>query len=99
MSKNEVFETSYERFLRERSEKIVQQYSAHSHEILAGELSPNRIIQHLAHEFKMSGEGVKQILKRKGIYVSARQPFIRPKVEPIQLSMFSVEKTPVARAY
>ena len=87
MAKNDIFETQYERFLRERAEKIQQEYLGRSHEILSGQLSPNRVIQYLANHFGMTGEGVKSILKRKGVYKSAKQPIILPKCEPKQLSM------------
>lgn len=97
MLKNNLFETDYERFLRERADSIQTEYLNCAHEILSGQLTPNRVIQHLSKRFNLSGEGIKKILKRKGIYVSAKQPVIRPNVEPVQLSMFGGDKAPVAR--
>lgn len=87
MAKNYQFETDYERFLRERAENIQSEYLHFSHDILSGQLAPNRVIQHLAQRFNLSGEGIRKILKRKGIYVSAKQPVVVPHYEPKQLTM------------
>lgn len=97
MTKNILFETDYERFLRERAESIQSEYLRCSREILNGEITPNRVIQHLSKRFNLSGEGVKKILKRKGIYVSAKQPVIRPKIESKQLSVFATDQVSLAR--
>jgi len=97
MAKNVVLETQYEKFLRTRAEEICQSYIGWAHEITCGEVKPNRIIQRLAQEKGMTGEGVKSILKRFGVYKSAKQPIILQKSEPVQLSMFRGDKAPVAR--
>ena len=91
MVKNDIFETQYERFLRERAEKVVSEYFKYKQEILSGELSPNRVIQHLAKQFSMSGQGIKTILQRKGIYKSAKQPIITPLCEYNLLSTSLVD--------
>lgn len=97
MAKNNLFETDYERFLRERAENIQNEYLNCAHEILTGQITPNRVIQHLSKRFNLSGEGIKKILKRNGIYLSAKQPVIRPQYEPKQLSMFGAEQANLAR--
>lgn len=74
MTKINAFETDYERFLRERAENVEREYLNFATEILAKKVSPNRIIKYLADRFSMSGEGIKTILKRRGIYKSADQP-------------------------
>ncbi len=87
MPKNFQFETDYERFLRERAENIQKEYLNCAHDIVSGRLTPNRVIQHLAHRFNLSGEGIRKILKRKGVYVSAQKPVVNPQSEPKQLSV------------
>lgn len=87
MANISILETKYERFLRTRAEEICQSYLSWSHEIMSGEVKPNRVIQRLAVEKGMSGEGVKNILKRRGLYISSRQPVVVPHSEARQLSM------------
>ena len=94
MKKNIAFETDYERFLRVRAENVQHEYLKYAHQITSGELAPNRVIQKLASTYNMTGEGIKSILKRCGVYKSAKQPVIKQKVEPTQLSMnFSCESS------
>lgn len=76
MEKKYILETKYETFLRERAEEICQSYLGWSQEILSGRVKPNRIIQLLAHNNGMSGQGVKSILIRRGVYKNAQQPVI-----------------------
>lgn len=76
MGKINVFETEYEQAVRERAEKVQRVYLSHAHEILSGQIKPNRIIQKIANDEGMSGEGIKSILKRYGIYKSSSQPVI-----------------------
>ena len=83
-------ETPYERFLRTRADEVCQIYLGWSHEIMSGQVKPNRVIQNIATKLGMSGEGVKTILKRRGVYKSAKQPIVTHSVEPQQLSMFGV---------
>lgn len=78
MGKINIYETSYEIFLRTRAEDICQLYLSWSNEILSGKVKPNRIIQNIAQRKSMSGEGVKTILKRRGVYLSAKQPVVIP---------------------
>ena len=91
MQKKIFFETDRERFLRERSENVQKDYLSYSRDILTGHISPNRVIQYLARRYCMSGEGVKSILKRHGVYKSAKQPVILCKIESERLSMFPSE--------
>ena len=74
MAKINTLETAYETFLRTRADEVCQLYLAWSREILSGEVKPNRVIQNIAQTKGMSGEGVKTILKRRRIYISAKQP-------------------------
>lgn len=76
MEKKIMIETKYETFLRKRAEEICHSYLEWSQEILSGQIKPNRVIQLLAHNKGMSGQGVKAILKRRGVYKSAQQPVI-----------------------
>ena len=71
MEKINVFETNSERFLREKVEKVCKEYLNYAHEITSRELAPNRVITALGEKFGMSGQGIKNILMRKGIYKSA----------------------------
>lgn len=71
-----MIETKYESFLRKRAEEICHSYLEWSQEILSGQIKPNRVIQLLAHNKGMSGQGVKEILKRRGVYKNAQQPVI-----------------------
>lgn len=87
MAKNITLETSYERFLRTRAEEICQTYLGWAREIMSGEVTPNRVIQHLAEEKGISREGVRSILKRRGVYKSAKQPVMLQRTPPTQLSM------------
>lgn len=93
MSKINTLETTYETFLRTRAEEICKTYLKWSHEIMTGQVKPNRIIQNIAKAKGLTGEGVKKILKRRGIYKSAMQPIIVQHSEPKQLSMFGAEKS------
>ncbi len=92
MGKINTLETAYETFLRTRAEEICKTYLGWSHEILTGQVKPNRIIQNIAKAKGLTGEGVKKILKRRGIYKSAEQPLIIMCTEPTQLSMFAAEQ-------
>lgn len=74
MTKINAFETEYERFLRERAENVEREYLNYANEILGKKVTPNRVIQFLADRFSMSGEGIKTILKRRGVYKNAKQP-------------------------
>lgn len=76
MIKKHCLETPFENFLRRRAEDICKMYLCWSNEILCGQVKPNRIIQRIASEKCMSGEGVRTILKREGIYKSAKQPVV-----------------------
>ena len=74
MAKINILETPYETFLRTRAEDVCKLYLGWSREILSGQIKPNRVIQNIAQSKGMSGEGVKTILKRFGVYKSALQP-------------------------
>lgn len=87
MTKINAFETDYERFLRERAESVEREYLNYATEILVKKISPNRIIKHLADRFSMSGEGIKTILKRRGIYKSAEQPVCIKKKSVHQITL------------
>jgi len=76
MEKKMIIETKYEIFLRKRAEEICLSYLKWSDEILSGKVKPNRVIQLLAQKKGMSGQGVKSILMRRGVYKSAQQPVI-----------------------
>ena len=80
MTKINAFETDYERFLRERAENVEREYLNYATEILSKKVSPNRIIKYLADRYSMSGEGIKTILKRRGVYKSAEQPVVIKKM-------------------
>lgn len=97
MAKISTLETPYETFLRTRAEEVCQLYLGWSHEIMTGQVKPNRVIQNIAQLKSMSGEGVKTILKRLGVYKSAKQPLIVQKTEPKQLSMFGAEQANLTR--
>ena len=97
MGKINTLETTYETFLRTRAEEICKTYLGWSHEIMTGQVKPNRIIQNIAKAKGLTGEGVKKILKRCGIYKSAEQPLIIKHTEPTQLSMFGAEQPISAR--
>ncbi len=97
MSKFNTLETTYETFLRTRAEEICKIYLGWSNEILTGQVKPNRIIQNIAKAKSLTGEGVKKILKRRGIYKSAEQPLIIKCTEPTQLSMLPAEQPISAR--
>lgn len=97
MGKINTLETTYETFLRTRAEEICKTYLGWSHEIMTGQVKPNRIIQNIAKAKGLTGEGVKKILKRCGIYKSAEQPLIIKRTEPTQLSMFGAEQPISAR--
>lgn len=71
------FETAKERYHRERIESVQQEYLRYAAEILCRKVTPNRIINHIAAHFCMSGYGVKSILMRAGIYKSAKEPVVR----------------------
>lgn len=81
MEKINVFETNSERFLREKVEKVCKEYLHYAQEITSGELAPNRVIRVLGEKFGMTGQGIKNILIRKGIYKSAHEPCIIPEQE------------------
>ncbi len=91
MSKINTLETTHEAFLRMRAEEICKSYLGWSHEITIGQVKPNRIIQNIAKSKGLTGEGVKKILKRRGIYKSAKQPLIVKRTAPTQLSIFGTE--------
>lgn len=91
MAKINILETPYEIFLRTRAEDVCHLYLAWSHEIMSGQVKPNRVIQTIAMKKGMSGEGVKTILKRHGLYKSARQPVVMPMVESKNLSNYRAE--------
>ena len=93
MAKINTLETPHETLLRTRAEEVCQLYLSWSHEIMSGRVKPNRVIQNIAHSKGMSGEGVKRILIRCGIYKNAEQPIIVQRSEPKQLSMFGAEKS------
>ena len=97
MGKINIYETSYEIFLRTRAEDICQLYLSWSNEILSGKVKPNRIIQNIAQRKSMSGEGVKTILKRRGVYLSAKQPVVIPNSEIKDISVFNKDIQAVAR--
>lgn len=97
MAKISILETPYEAFLRTRAEEICQLYLGWSYEIMTGKVKPNRIIQNIAHVKSMSGEGVKTILKRHGIYKSAKEPLVTEQTDSKLLSDFGTEQPPLAR--
>lgn len=88
MGKINIYETEQERFRRERSEAIVKEYLAMSDDILRGVVTPNRVVNYLATRFSMSGYGIKTVLKRMGVYKSAKQPVIRKGLQnPVQATI------------
>lgn len=93
MTKINAFETEYERFLRERAENVEREYLNYAKEILGKKVSPNRIIKYLAERFNMSGEGIKTILKRRGVYKSADQPVFIKKTTVRQATLPFVSGT------
>lgn len=97
MAKISTLETPYETFLRTRAEEVCQLYLGWSHEIMTGQVKPNRVIQNIAHAKSMSGEGVKSILKRHGVYKNAQEPLIIKRTEAKQLSVFGTEQSALAR--
>lgn len=97
MAKISTLETPYEAFLRTRAEEVCQLYLSWSHEIMTGKVKPNRVIQNIAQAKSMSGEGVKSILKRHGVYKNAQEPLIIKRTEPKQLSVFGTEQSALAR--
>lgn len=96
MAKINILETKYETFLRTRAEDVCHLYLAWSHEIMNGQVKPNRVIQTIAIKKGMSGEGVKTILKRHGLYKSASEPIVLPKVESTNLSSYRAEMPALA---
>ena len=66
MSKINVLETAAEKEHREKIEGIVKDYIGWSREILVGQVTPNRVITHIASTYQMTREGVKGILRRRG---------------------------------
>lgn len=74
MDKKNLIETNYEIFLRQRAEEICHSYLEYSQEIMSGKIKPNRVIQYVAQNKGMTGNGVKSILIRCGVYKSAQQP-------------------------
>lgn len=97
MAKINILETPYEVFIRTRSEKICQYYLEWSDDILGGLVKPNRIIQNIAQKLGMSGEGVKTILKRYGIYKSAKQPLVEKQPVKKNVSVFGADNSLSAR--
>lgn len=97
MAKISILETPYEAFLRTRAEEVCQLYLGWSHEIMTGKVKPNRVIQNIAQAKSMSGEGVKSILKRFGVYKNAQEPMIIKRSESKQLSVFGPEQSALAR--
>ncbi len=97
MTKINTLETPYENFLRTRAEEVCQLYLGWSHEILSGQVKPNRVIQNIAQTKGMSGEGVKSILKRRGVYKSAQQPVVSQCTESIPFTMYNKEQPKVTR--
>lgn len=96
MEKINVFETNSERFHREKIEKVCKEYLHYAQDITSGELAPNRVIRVLGEKFGMTGQGIKNILMRKGIYKSAHEPCIIPEQEPKSISLAgSGERVPV----
>ena len=96
MEKINVFETKSERFLREKVEKVCKEYLHYAQEITSGELAPNRVIRVLGEKFGMTGQGIKSILMRKGIYKSAHEPCIIPEQEPKSIPLAgSGERVPL----
>lgn len=93
MTKINAFETEYERFLRERAENVEREYLNYATEILGHKVSPNRIIKYLADRFSMSAEGIKTILKRRGVYKSAEQPVFIKKITARQATLPFVSST------
>ena len=86
MSKFNTLATPYEIFLQKRAEEVCKLYLDWSQEILSGKVKPNRVIQNIAQTKGLSGEGVKTILKRSGVYKSAMQPVIlRQESKPLSL--------------
>jgi len=97
MSKINVLETAAEKEHREKIEGIVKDYIGWSREILVGQVTPNRVITHIASTYQMTREGVKGILRRRGIYKSALQPVVINRPEVKQLSMSFGDGSSAAR--
>lgn len=97
MTKINTLETPYENYLRIRAEEICQLYLGWSDEILSGKVKPNRVIQNIAHTKGMSGEGVKSILKRRGVYKSAQDPVVSLCSENVPLSMLGKDNRKITR--
>ena len=95
------FETENERFRRERAENVEREYLNYATDILGNKVTPNRVIQFLADRFNMSGEGIKTILKKRGIYKSAKQPVVmtgryQTKQATLPFMKISTSATPTA---
>ena len=71
-----VYETPSEKFRRERSESIKREYISYSERIKRGDLSPNRVFSYIASCHGMTTQGVKNVLKRLGVYKNSNHPII-----------------------
>ena len=92
MTKFNEYETESERFTRQRNENVVNEYLSRSCDIVSGKVSPNRLCSFLADRFGMSRYGITLILKRAGVYKSAKEPVVVPsgKTQKTILPIFSV---------
>lgn len=76
MAKFNEYETEAERFTRQRNEDIVNEYISRSHDIFSGKVTPHRLCEFLGERFNMSRYGITLVLKRAGVYKSAKQPVV-----------------------
>lgn len=76
MTKINEYETETQRFNRQRNESIVNEYIERSHDILLGNVTPHRLCEFLAERYNMSRYGITLVLKRAGVYKSAKQPIV-----------------------
>jgi hypothetical protein len=78
MVKKIEYETPFDRFRRERNEKICQEYLDRSSDILNEGVSPNRVMTYIGSLHHMTAYNVKKILIAKGIFVDKTTPVVFP---------------------
>ena len=99
MKKSAIYETKKERERRQKQKFIVKEYLERFKSVMLGEATPNSIIQYLANQTGYSGEGVKKVLKREGVYKDKNNPLIVPETyQAKQVKMPLFPETPTASA-
>ena len=74
--KKKLHETEVERRRRKKEEEIINEYLHDSYYILAGSVTPTRLLKELGAKHKMTRQGLIRILRKYNIYESAKNPVV-----------------------